>query len=36
MHVEKKYTEEEALDIFNAVRAFMRHLAMKLAEQESA
>jgi hypothetical protein len=32
MHVEKKYTGEEAFDIFNSVRAFMRHLAAKLKE----
>lgn len=32
MHVGKKYTNEEAADIFNAVRTFMRHLATKLQE----
>lgn len=30
MHVEQKYTDEEALDIYNAVRVFMGHLAEKL------
>lgn len=32
MHVGKKYTDEEAVEVFNAVRAFMRHLSMKLSE----
>lgn len=32
MHIEKKYTDEEALDIYSAVRGFMRHLATKLKE----
>lgn len=32
MHVKKKYTDEEATDIFIASRAFMRHLATKLKE----
>jgi hypothetical protein len=32
MHVKIKYTEEEALDVFNAVKAFMGHLAKKLKE----
>ena len=33
MHVEKKYTEEEAEDIFNAVKGFMRTLAGHLTEK---
>lgn len=32
MHIEKKYTSEEAEDIFRAVRGFMRHLSTKLSE----
>lgn len=32
MHVEKKYSEEDTEEIFIAARAFMRHLAGKLAE----
>jgi hypothetical protein len=32
MHVEQTYTEETALDVFNHVQAFMRHLATKLYE----
>lgn len=32
MHVEKKYTEEEAEDAWNATRAFMRQVATKLHE----
>ncbi len=32
MHVEKKYTLEEARETFSAVRSFMRHLATQLAE----
>ena len=32
MHIEKVYTEEQAEDIWNAVRGFMRHLATKLKE----
>lgn len=32
MHVEHIYDEERVLDLFNAVRAFMRHLAIKLSE----
>jgi hypothetical protein len=32
MHIEKKYTPEEAKDIFHAVRGFLRHLASKLGE----
>lgn len=33
MHVEKKYTDEEAEHIFNAVRGFMKKLAVRLDEQ---
>lgn len=32
MHVERDYDDDEALDIFNAVRGFMRQLATKLHE----
>jgi hypothetical protein len=32
MHVEINYDEERALDVWNHVRAFMRHLATKLSE----
>ena len=32
MHVENKYTEEEAEDIFAAVKSFMRKLATRLSE----
>jgi len=32
MHADKKYTEEEAEDIFNAVKGFMRHIAKHLDE----
>ena len=32
MHVEKIYTKEQAEDIWNAVKGFMRHLATKLKE----
>lgn len=32
MHVEKVYTEEQAEDVWNAVKGFMRHLATKLKE----
>jgi hypothetical protein len=32
MHVEKVYTEEQAIDIWNAVKGFMRLLATKLHE----
>jgi hypothetical protein len=32
MHVETNYDEESALDVWNHVRAFMRHLATKLKE----
>jgi hypothetical protein len=31
MHVERNYTPEEAEDVWNAVRAFMRHLSQKLS-----
>jgi len=31
MHVERKYTPEEAEEVWNAVRAFMRHLSKKLS-----
>jgi hypothetical protein len=32
MHVERDYDEDESLDVFNAVRGFMRQLATKLHE----
>lgn len=32
LHVEINYDEERALEIFNAVKAFMRHLATKVTE----
>ena len=32
MHVRGKYTEEEALDVWNHVQSFMRHLSTKLSE----
>jgi hypothetical protein len=32
MHVEQKYNEEEAREIYSAARGFMRHLATKLSE----
>ena len=32
MHVEQNYSDETALEVWNAVRAFMRHLATKLGE----
>lgn len=32
MHIESVYDGEKALEIYNAVRAFMRHLATKLSE----
>jgi len=32
MHIERRYTSEEALDIFNNTVGFMRHLATKLQE----
>jgi len=31
MHVERRYVTDEAEDVWNAVRAFMRHLARKLS-----
>jgi hypothetical protein len=33
MHIDRRYNEEVALDIFNAVKALMRHLATKLREK---
>jgi len=32
MHVDRNYDEDEAREIINAVRGFMRHLARKLRE----
>ena len=32
MHVRISYTEEQALDVYNSVRGFMRHIAKKVAE----
>ena len=32
MHVDRKYTEDEAKGILQAVRSFMQHLATKLHE----
>jgi hypothetical protein len=32
MHVEAKYDNDKAIDVWNATRAFMRHLALKLTE----
>jgi hypothetical protein len=32
MHVDRRYNDEVAGDIFNAVKAFMRHLATRLSE----
>lgn len=32
MHIDRDYDEEEALDVLNAVKAFTRHLAVKLHE----
>lgn len=32
MHVEKSYSAERATEIFEAVKSFMRHLAMKISE----
>ncbi len=32
MHIERDYDPEEARDVWNSVRAFMRHLASKLSE----
>ena len=34
LHVNRDYTDEMALDAWNAVKAFMRHLATKLTETE--
>lgn len=36
IHVEIDYDDEKALAIFRAVRAFMRHLAKKLREEEKS
>ena len=33
MHGRDKYTEEEAKDIYDSVRSFMRHLSERLSEQ---
>jgi hypothetical protein len=33
MHVDRRYNEEVAMDIFNAVKALMRHLATRLKEK---
>ncbi|HTE83781.1 MAG TPA: hypothetical protein VK821_03540 [Dehalococcoidia bacterium] len=33
VHVEINYDEEKALDVWNSVKAFMRHLATKLGEE---
>jgi len=35
MHVVNQYTLEQAEDIFNAVRGFMRHLATRLSESSA-
>ena len=35
MHVEKKYTPQEATEIFNAVTGFIRHLATQISESPS-
>jgi hypothetical protein len=35
MHVEISYTEDQGLDVWNHVAAFMKHLATTLQEQES-
>lgn len=32
MHIENKYTEEEAINIFNSVKAFMQKLALRMDE----
>lgn len=32
MHIERRFNEEVALDIFNAVKAFMRHISVRLKE----
>ena len=31
LHIERSYDEETALEVFNATKAFMRHLATKLS-----
>jgi hypothetical protein len=33
MHVERAFSEGAALDVFNAVKAFMRHVSAKLSEK---
>ncbi|MGB9121887.1 MAG: hypothetical protein WCE73_14790, partial [Candidatus Angelobacter sp.] len=33
MHIDRRYNEEVSLDIFNAVKALMRHLATRLKEK---
>ena len=33
MHVENIYDQEKALDVFNAVKGFMRHLARHISEK---
>jgi hypothetical protein len=33
MHVEKQYSDEEAREVWNAVRALMRHLATKMSQR---
>jgi hypothetical protein len=33
MHIDRRYNEEVALDIFNAVKALMRHLSTRLKEK---
>jgi hypothetical protein len=35
LHVERSYDDEEAFDVWNAARAFMRHLAGRLSEKSS-
>ncbi len=32
MHIERRYNDEEAREVWNATRAFLRHLATKLSE----
>jgi len=32
MHIVRRYSEEEAREVFDSVKMFMRHLATKLAE----
>lgn len=36
MHIERSYGDEEALDIFNNVSSFMRHLSSKLQEKTNS